>query len=41
MKFEMPKFDIYAFDMSENIAKLMLDEEDEKIGGKIDNSNIF
>ena len=39
MKFEMPKFDMYSFDMNENIA--LLAEDGENIGGKFTGSNIF
>jgi len=39
MKFEMPKFDMYSFDMNENIA--LMAEDEENIGGGLTGSSIF
>ena len=40
MKFEMPKFDIYSFDMNEEIA-VMMEDDSENIGAGFKGSNIF
>ena len=39
MKFEMPKIDIYSFNVNENIAADLGDKEE--IGGAIFDSTIF
>ena len=43
MKFEMPKFDIYSFDLNENIAALKSDVsgDEENISGPVKGSNVF